>query len=68
MQNEDEELRGLEKKLGRLIPKDMDESLVRDLVTSLEHEKKKGGAEHQGNEMYSPNVLWVRFAPVAVVS
>lgn len=67
MQNEDEEQRGLEKKLGRLRPRDLDESLINELVTSLKPENKEV-INRQGGEMYSPNVLWVRFAPVAAAA
>ena len=67
MQNEDEELRGLEEKLGRLIPRDMDESHLKELVASLEQEGSTK-AERRNGEVYPPNVLWMRFAPVAAAA
>lgn len=67
MKNEDEELRGLEGKLGRLKPRDMDESYVAELMESLDQERDKlTGRRNEG--AYPTNVLWVRFAPVAAAA
>ena len=67
MQNNDEELRGLEKKLGRLKPRDMDESHIEELVESLEWERYEL-KHHQVAGIYPANVLWMRFAPVAAAA
>ena len=67
MQNDDEEQGGLEKKLSCLQPRDMDESYVGELMESLERERNdQTGRRNEG--AYPPNVLWVRFAPVAAAA
>ncbi len=67
MQNEDEELRGLEKKLGRLRPREMDESYVDELTGALGRERDEL-TERRNDGSYPPNVLWIRFAPVAAAA
>jgi len=68
MQNEDEELRGLEEKLSRLMPKDLDESYLGQLVGALEHKEVLTQEAQQGAQVYPPNVLWMRFAPIAAAA
>jgi len=67
MQNDDEELRGLEKKLGPLIPRDMNESQIEELAASLDREDDDI-TENQAGGIYPANVLWMRFAPVAAAA
>ncbi|NOX99005.1 MAG: hypothetical protein GXP30_04605 [Verrucomicrobia bacterium] len=67
MQNEDEELRDLEEKLGRLKPRGMDESYADELTESLDRERNEL-TERRNDESYPSNVLWVRFAPVAAAA
>ncbi len=71
MQNEDEELRGLEQKLGRLRPKELDESYMGQLMDSLKAKNDAGESfqpAQQKEEVYPSNVLWMRFAPIAAAA
>lgn len=67
MQNEDEELRGLEAKLSRLMPKDLDEPYLGQLVGALDNKEFVVQDAQQGH-VYPPNVLWMRFAPIAAAA
>lgn len=67
MQNEDKEWRGLEEKLRRLQPREIDESSLKKLLACLDEEKAElSGQPSEGS--YPANILWVRFAPVAAAA
>jgi hypothetical protein len=67
MQNEDKEWRGLEGKLRRLQPREIDESSFKKLLDCLDEERVEvSGRPSEGN--YPSNVLWMRFAPVAAAA
>lgn len=67
MQNEDKEWRGLEEKLRRLQPREIDESSFRKLLARLDEDRVEvGGQPNEGN--YPSNILWMRFAPVAAAA
>lgn len=74
MQNEDEELRGLEEKLGGLKPRELDESYLEQLIGSLKTNRDEGESfqpsqsTQQRDEAYPSNVLWMRFAPIAAAA
>lgn len=67
MQNEDKDWQGLEGKLRRLQPREIDESSFKKLLACLDEERVEvRGQPSEGN--YPSNVLWVRFAPVAAAA
>ncbi len=67
MQNEDKEWRGLEGKLRRLQPREIDESSFKKLLACLDEERDGQSRQGSGGN-YPSNVLWVRFAPVAAAA
>lgn len=67
MQNEDKEWRGLEEKLRRLQPREIEESSFKKLLACLDEDRVEVSAQSsEGN--YPSNVLWMRFAPVAAAA
>lgn len=68
MQNDDEELRGLEEKLSRLKPRDLDERYLRQLKRSLVNPSDEEAGALQDEVVYPTNVVWMRFAPVAAAA
>jgi hypothetical protein len=67
MQNEDKKWRGLEEKLRRLQPREIEESSFRKLLACFEKDQVEAGGQ-QGEGGYPSNVLWMRFAPVAAAA
>lgn len=67
MQNEDKKWRGLEDKLRRLQPREIDEASFDKLLACLDEEQVEVNRQtNEGN--YPANVLWMRFAPVAAAA
>ncbi|MCF6314321.1 MAG: hypothetical protein L3J39_17870 [Verrucomicrobiales bacterium] len=72
MQNEDEEMDGLEQKLSHLKPRQLDEPLVVHLSRTLQSEAtaQSAGLERAPLPLaaYPANVMWMRFAPIAAAA
>lgn len=72
MQNEDEDLDGLEQKLSHLKPRQLDEPFLAHLSRTLHSEAgvDSGDLERQPLQQaaYPANVVWMRFAPVAAAA